>query len=64
MNFFKMWPQFLMFSIIVFNLTFTLSKHGEYKEKEKYSFWITLVNEIIFVVVLYFGGFWNPFLGG
>lgn len=51
--------QIIMIVLITMNLSLNLFKHGERKKLITYHFGYALFGESIFVLVLYFGGFWD-----
>lgn len=56
-----MTPQIIYLSIAFIGLLYSAHKHGTPKDG-KNNFWIQLFATIIGLVILYFGGFFNPIL--
>lgn len=50
--------QLIALGLMVLGLGITLSQHGKPKEG-KHSFWVTLVSQAIWFLILYFGGFFG-----
>lgn len=51
-------PQAIMLVLIMLGLGINMAKNGQPKD-EKYSFGASLLNSIINLVILYYGGFFN-----
>lgn len=56
MKFLSMIPQILMLLLISINLLTAAHLHGKPKEGN-YSFWYSIINAIVLLALLYFGGF-------
>ena len=52
------WPQIVIIVIMSLNCGIDLVQHGK-EIKGTYSFWKTLINNLIFAALLGFGGFWT-----
>lgn len=50
------WPQGIVLFLIVLGLGIDLAKHGK-TEIEKHNFFFTLSVQIMFIALLYWGGF-------
>ena len=57
MNWGDYWPQIILVSMWVMGIGVSAHKHGEYKPKEKYNFMLNLWVKIVWISLLYFGGF-------
>ena len=55
-----MWPQILILILWAISLGGNIYKHGEERSDNKYNAWASLLAIIIYSIILYFGGFWNP----
>lgn len=51
-------PQITIIVLISINLLLVSNLHGQPK-KEKYNFWIYLLNSIVLLSILYWGNFFN-----
>lgn len=53
--------QIIVIVILAMDLGINLVKHKEPKDgsSAEYNFWISLLSTIIWVVILWFGGFWR-----
>jgi phage-related holin len=52
-------PQLIFLFLITIGLGTQISKHGEQKKSNTYNGWIGIVNYIITLGLLYWGGFFN-----
>lgn len=53
-------PQIILFVIICLNLGIALGKHG--KEKGKFNFWLSLLDSLFILWLLYWGGFFDKIM--
>lgn len=51
--------QIIMVVLWAMNLGIDLVKHGEYKPRQKYNFFATLIATGIEALILYYGGFFG-----
>jgi len=51
------WPQLILLSLLAFELFVTMIKHGQ--RHSNYNGYYTLGDTIIFLVILYWGGFFS-----
>jgi len=51
-------PQIIFLALIVFNLGFTLAKHGEPKQGKE-NFWVSLISAGVWIAIAYSGGFFD-----
>jgi len=56
-------PQIIILCFFFFNFLIAFKKHGELKPElsQKYNIWLTIVDSIITISLLYWGGFFNVF---
>lgn len=52
-------PQLIYLALLFIGLGMTITEHGNDK-KGKHNAWDSIIAQLIIVVVLYYGGFFNP----
>ena len=52
-------PHFIVFTIVIVQLTKEADNHGKERKAKKVNFWISLVVMLIAQFIYYWGGFWD-----